>query len=51
MINILNIILTKYFQGKISDIMVRVSPFNQRVWGSILFPNALFLPWTKGMKT
>jgi hypothetical protein len=29
MINILIIFLTQYFQQKISDIMVRISPFNQ----------------------
>jgi hypothetical protein len=30
-INILIIFFTQYFQIKISDLMVKISPFNQRV--------------------
>lgn len=50
MMNILIIIFTQYFLGKFSDLVVRISPFNQRVHGSILFSNFLFFPWWKWMK-
>ncbi len=37
MMNILIIFFTQYFQGKISGLVVRILPFNQRVHGLILF--------------
>jgi hypothetical protein len=50
MMNILIIFFTQYFQGKISDLVVRISPFNRRVHGLILFSNFLFFPWWKWMR-
>jgi hypothetical protein len=42
MMNILIIFFTQYFPRKINDLVVRISPFNQRVHDLILFSNFLF---------
>jgi len=43
MMNILIIIFTQYFPGKFSDLVVRISPFNQRVpWFDPFFKFSFF---------
>jgi hypothetical protein len=37
MINILIILLTQYFQGKKTDLLIKISSFNQGVYGLIFF--------------
>jgi hypothetical protein len=50
MINMLIIFLTQNFQEKKHELVVRISFFNQRVQGLILFSNLFFYPWTKWLK-